>query len=72
MDAWVGTLREELKKLGITDNTLIVLMADNGPPGMEEAHCRGGKGDYLEGAVRVPCIAYWPNVIAPGQTVHRP
>ena len=75
IDAFVGTLRAELEKLGIADNTLIILMADNGPmthngpPGMEEALYRGGKGDYLEGAVRVPCIAYWPGVIAPGQTV---
>ncbi|MEO8614870.1 MAG: sulfatase-like hydrolase/transferase [Luteolibacter sp.] len=75
LDVFIGTLTETLKKLGIEDNTVIVLMADNGPmthdgpPGMEEALYRGGKGDYLEGAVRVPAAVCWPGVIAPGQTV---
>ena len=31
LDARMGTLMSELKKLGIAENTLIVLMADNGP-----------------------------------------
>ena len=75
LDVWVGTLMAELKRLGIAENTLVVLMADNGPmthngpPGMAETLYRGGKGDYLEGAVRVPAMAWWPGVIAPGQTV---
>ena len=47
----------ELTRLGIAENTLVVLMADNrpmthdGPPGMVGTLYRGGKGDYLEGAV---------------------
>ena len=75
LDAFVGTLMSELKRLGIAENTLVVLMADNGPmthsgpPGMAETLYRGGKGDYLEGAVRVPAMAWWPGTIAPGQTV---
>jgi len=74
-DGWVGELMGELKKLGIAENTLVVLMADNGPmthngpPGMVETLYRGGKGDYLEGGVRVPAMAWWPGMIAPGQVV---
>jgi arylsulfatase len=76
-DARLGDFISELKALGITENTLVVLMADNGPmthgsppsSGMTETLYRGGKGEYLEGAVRVPAIAWWPGVIAPGQTV---
>jgi arylsulfatase A-like enzyme len=75
LDVWIGELMTELKNLGITENTLVILMADNGPmthngpPGMTETLYRGGKGDYLEGGVRVPAMAWWPSVIAPGQTV---
>jgi len=75
LDTWIGELMEELKTLGIAENTLVILMADNGPmmhngpPGMTETLYRGGKGDYLEGAVRVPAMAWWPGVIQPGQTV---
>ncbi len=75
LDVRIGTLMSELKKLGIAENTLVVIMADNGPmthngpAGMIETIYRGGKGDYLEGAVRVPAMAWWPGVIAPGQLV---
>ena len=63
------------RHLGIAENTLVFLMADNGPmthngpPGMVETLYTGGKGDYTEGGVRVPAIAWWPGVIEPGQIV---
>jgi arylsulfatase A-like enzyme len=74
-DKYVGKLTVELKKLGIEENTLVVMMADNGPmthngpPGMVETLYRGGKGDFLEGGVRVPAFARWPGVIPEGQIV---
>jgi arylsulfatase A-like enzyme len=74
-DVYVGKLMGELKELGIEDNTLVVMMADNGPmthngpPGMVETLYRGGKGDFLEGGVRVPAFARWPGVIPEGQIV---
>jgi arylsulfatase A-like enzyme len=75
IDSNVGVLMNGLKKAGLTENTLVVLMADNGPfshggpRGMTETLYRGGKGDWTEGGVRVPAIAYWPGVIKPGQTI---
>ena len=75
MDGRIGKLREELERLGIAENTLVILMADNGPmthngpPGMVETLYTGGKGDYTDGGVRVPAIAWWPGVIEPGQIV---
>lgn len=77
LDAYIGTVMEELKTLGIAENTLLVAMADNGPmshdppPGwaMTELLYRGGKGDYTEGGVRVPAVAWWPGTIESGQLV---
>jgi arylsulfatase len=77
IDAFVGQVMEELKNLGIAENTLVVVMADNGPMahnpppglGMTETIFRGGKGDFLEGGVRVPAFAWWPGVIEPEQIV---
>ena len=75
LDPFIGQLMGTLKKIGIAENTLVVIMADNGPmvhngpPGMTETLYTGGKGDYTEGGVRVPAIAWWPGVIEPGQIV---
>lgn len=73
LDIFVGTLMEELRILGIAENTLVVLMADNGPfthsgpRGMVETLYTGGKGDFTEGGVRVPAMAWWPGTIEGGQ-----
>jgi arylsulfatase len=77
LDAFVGKLMEELQTLGIAENTLFVAMADNGPMvhsppagwGMLPMLYRGGKGDFTEGGVRVPAIAWWPGTIDEGQVV---
>ena len=77
LDAYIGTVMKELKTLGIAENTLFVAMADNGPmshsppPGwaMTEIMYRGGKGDFTEGGVRVPAIAWWPGMIDSDQLV---
>jgi len=81
LDGWIGALFDEVDKLGIADNTLVVFMADNGSfrqyaglSGMSELVYRGGKADHLEGGVRVDAFARWPGVIeagsAAGDIVH--
>ena len=78
LDAFIGQLMDHLVELGIAENTLIVCMADNGPMihnppgyiGWAETIFRGGKGDFLEGGVRVPAFAWWPGTIEPGQIVN--
>ena len=77
VDPFMGKLKAKLEELGIAENTLIIAMADNGPMahnappglGMAETIFRGGKGDFLEGGVRVTAQAWWPSVIQPGQIV---
>jgi len=77
IDPFVGRVMDKLKELGIAENTLLVCMADNGPMahnpppglGMEETIFRGGKGDFLEGGVRVPAQAWWPGTVEPEQIV---
>ena len=75
LDVFVGNLQKHLEKKGVAENTLIMVMADNGPfihygpRGMVETIYTGGKGDFTEGGVRVPCLATWPGVIKPGQIV---
>ena len=82
VDPMIKAIRDKLQELGVADNTLIVAMADNGPmshnpppgTGFAETIFRGGKGDFLEGGVRVPAFALWPGVIEagslPGDMIH--
>ena len=78
VDPFVGRVMAKLRELGIAENTLVVCMADNGPMahnpppgcGFAETIFRGGKGDFLEGGVRVPAFAWWPGTIKPGQIVN--
>ena len=77
IDPFIGKVMDKLKELGIAENTLVVAMADNGPMshnpppglGMAETIFRGGKGDFLEGGVRVVAQAWWPGTIQPGQVI---
>jgi arylsulfatase len=73
IDAWLGEIFDEVDKLGIANNTLVVLMADNGlmyhyegTSGLSQLIYRGGKTQHLEGGVRVDAFAKWPGVIEAG------
>lgn len=73
MDEWVGQILDEVEKLGIAENTIVVMMGDNGPfmqyagpTGQSDRIYRGGKTDHLEGGVRVNAWVKWKGVIEPG------
>jgi arylsulfatase len=73
VDEWVGEIADEIDRLGIAENTLLVVMGDNGPflqyrgiSGGDERVYRGGKGDHLEGGVRVNAYVKWDGVVEAG------
>ena len=78
-DQVVGELMATLERLGIADNTLVLVTSDNGPEVGSVYHMRtdyghdgarpwrGMKRDNWEGGHRIPCIARWPEKIAAGR-----
>ncbi len=76
VDQYVGEILDEIEKLGIQDNTLVVVMGDNGPmkqdlpaSGYTDWIFRGTKGTALEGGHRVGAFARWPGVIDQGSII---
>jgi len=78
IDWSVGRIMEELEKQGLTENSLLIFTSDNGPWLAYGDHAgntgplRGGKKNYFEGGIRVPCIMKWPKVIKPGTVYSNP
>jgi len=79
-DCIVGELLDTLERLGVADNTLVMLSSDNGPEVTSVVHMRadyghdgarpwrGMKRDDWEGGHRVPFIVRWPGKVKPGST----
>lgn len=75
IDNQVGQLLEQVKRLGIEQQTLILFTSDNGPSA-EASHRpeffnsgagrRGVKRDLYEGGIRVPLIAQWAGTVKAG------
>ena len=80
-DDSVGTILAALDRLGLKDNTLVLLSSDNGPvvdDGYQDqavqklgdhkpaGPLRGGKYSAFEGGTRVPFIVRWPARVKPG------
>ena len=67
MDEGIGWLMQALRETGQFENTLLVFTSDNGGERFSDNWpLVGGKMDLTEGGIRVPWIAHWPAVIAPG------
>jgi len=68
MDAAVGKVLNALDSLGISENTVVFFMSDNGGLSTSEGHpttnlpLKAGKGWLYEGGIREPMIIRWPGV----------
>jgi len=63
VDENLGRLRAFLKAEGLSDNTILVFLSDNGTAQGDKvfnAGMVGKKGSTFEGGHRVPCLLYWP------------
>jgi arylsulfatase A-like enzyme len=81
LDTWIGELLDELDTLGVAENTIVVLMGDNGTmkqalgfSGFTDMIYRGFKAESTEGGIRVPAFVRWPGAIEPqtyaGDIIH--
>ncbi len=73
VDAIIDRIIGSLKENNLEENTLVILLSDNGPdedqfPDMGHTPFRGAKGSTWDGGVRVPAILWWPGMIEPMQT----
>jgi len=66
----VGRVMAQLDELGLTDDTIVVYLSDNGPDTWRwNGGMKGKKGMTDEGGVRSPLIVRWPAGIKPRSLV---
>jgi len=70
MDNAIGTILQLIKDAGEEDNTLVIFLSDNGGGGGSSNYpLSGGKSNFFEGGIRVPCIIKWPAKISGDQVI---
>lgn len=76
LDAGVGKITKTVESLGLSKNTVIIFLSDNGgvagsnSPG--NGNLRSGKGTLFEGGIRVPFFVKWTGKIPAGKVVNAP
>ena len=81
MDKSLGDIMDRVEDYGLTKNTVVLFMSDNGGlsasgrGGPRHSHNKplsSGKGSAHEGGVRVPMIVHWPGVTEASSTCEQP
>jgi arylsulfatase A len=81
LDESVGRIVDKLDELGLSENTVVLFISDNG--GLTQRYgkidgiadnypLRRGKGSAYEGGVRVPMVVRWPGVVQAGSRCSEP
>jgi len=64
LDKYIGLVMDELEHQGITENTLIVFISDNGRPFPRD------KTTLYEGGIKTPFLVKWPAKVNAGSTTN--
>ncbi len=64
-DRYVGEVMDELEKQGVSENTLILVISDNGRPFPRD------KTTLYDSGIKTPWIVRWPATVAPGTVCKR-
>jgi arylsulfatase len=73
IDDNVGRLVKKIDEWGLTENTLLIFMTDNGHSrgNLYNAGMKSKKGSPYEGGTRVPAFFRWPGRTKPGTDIDR-
>lgn len=81
MDKSLGDILANVDRHGLTDNTIVLFMSDNGglsvhgrggKPNTHNKPLSSGKGSAHEGGVRVPMLVSWPGVTKKASVCRQP
>ena len=75
LDAEIGRILNALDRKGLTDNTLVWFLCDNGgniPGGASNLPLRDGKWAVYEGGIRLASALRWPNGLDGGRKLTEP
>jgi arylsulfatase A-like enzyme len=79
VDDSIGGILDLLDQLGLTEETLIFFLTDNGGPlnisgpnGADNTPLQGEKSTMWEGGIRVPFVVSWPGHLPSGITYEQP
>ncbi|MBD3275622.1 MAG: sulfatase-like hydrolase/transferase, partial [Candidatus Marinimicrobia bacterium] len=72
IDTNFGKLLDALDERGLSENTIVIFMIDNGPNGRRYvAGMRGAKSNVYEGGIRSPFYVRWPGRLQAGHSNDR-